>query len=73
MDRYELIANELKEFDKNHMSSRSKILLRDQIILMLCNTIETISKEYKKKHDEKGIISRDFVDDFNNNQRNNTI
>ncbi|MBX9838483.1 MAG: hypothetical protein K2X69_09245 [Silvanigrellaceae bacterium] len=73
MNRYELIANELKEFDKNHMDSRSKIFIRDQIIIMLCNTIETISKEYKKKYDKNCVISNDFIDDFNNNQRNKAV
>lgn len=67
MNKYELIANELKEFDKNHKDSRSKIFIRDQIIIMLCNTIETISKEYKKKYDENGVISRDFVGEFSKN------
>ena len=73
MDRYELISNELKDFDKNYRDSRSKIFIKDQIIIMLSITIETISKEYKKKYDKNCVIYRDFVCNFSYNQMNNAF
>lgn len=71
MNLYDEISKILNGFDKRNKDLSSQILIRDHLILMLCNKIQPELSNNVIKNDKNAFNSNDYYCKLCNLQRNN--